>query len=99
MERQHGIGREAGIFMKGSQVQFWCVKEQVLFSLLLLPHGRTLVSLIVLEPAFWDNYQIIYSSKLLNGTEALWIVGHMMRKFSCLSRLLLPDSSPSVSRG
>lgn len=31
---------------------------------------------------FWQ-YQIIYSSKLLNGTEALWIVGHMMRKFSC----------------
>ncbi|PKU37603.1 hypothetical protein llap_12095 [Limosa lapponica baueri] len=57
------------------------------------------VSLIVLEPAFWDNYQIIYSSKLLNGTEALWIVGHMMRKFGCPSRLLLPDTSPSVSRG
>ncbi|KQK73832.1 hypothetical protein AAES_164422 [Amazona aestiva] len=57
------------------------------------------VSLIVLEPAFWDNYQILYSSKLLNGTEALWIIGHMMRKFSCPSRLLLPDTSPSVSRG
>ncbi|KFV18418.1 hypothetical protein N340_00961, partial [Tauraco erythrolophus] len=49
----------------------------------LLTVNSVSVSLIVLEPAFWDNYQIIYSSKLLNGTEALWIVGHMMRKFSC----------------
>lgn len=65
---------------------------------LLTVHSVT-VSLILLEPAYWDNYQILYSSKLLNGTEALWIVGHMMRKFSCSSGLLLPDTSPSVSRG
>ncbi|KAF1425772.1 hypothetical protein FQV23_0003615, partial [Spheniscus humboldti] len=49
----------------------------------LLTVNSVSISLIVLEPAFWDNYHIIYSSKLLNGTEALWIVGHMMRKFSC----------------
>ncbi|XP_032536419.1 uncharacterized protein LOC116783189 isoform X2 [Chiroxiphia lanceolata] len=47
LERQHGVGREAGISTKG-----------VIFL-----------------------YQILYSSKLLNGTEALWIVGHM-RKLS-----------------
>ncbi|XP_039238842.1 uncharacterized protein LOC113988084 isoform X2 [Pipra filicauda] len=32
-------------------------------------------------------YQILYSSKLLNGTEALWIVGHM-RKLSWSGHLL-----------